>query len=423
MMLLLLLGTLLQAVEAKLVIDVAHFGGPEPERRYQFAAKFGVAPGGGDYAVRVRMPDSPIPGNVEVNIFVDSEWDAIANNDALPSCSKEGRSMPRTTETLQVDEDGEWSAWLNGSLRSMHHPYIAYFALTSCDDSFGDVARRTQFQFRALQFDTSQFSFELRWMFDISTAVLVIQVAYGIYFAFRTYLFCRRLGAFHPVLMVLAGAIGVQCMAEGINCFHMLVYSLDGRGMKPVEIMSEVMLMLAQVLVSGIFLVIGIGYTLMPWKDDDLESVAVLICCIFAVHSMLVSLGHVEEEQHDKHHHNEGFLGYAIVAIRLAIYFFFVRGARKTKQACGLQIQAFLDKFLIVGSAYFLAYPGLFIAVHLLPNHYHHPVWQTGSMIIQCAAIVGLSHLFFNRGEYFKLSSVSASMLAGGPHTGTPKGD
>eukprot|EP00931_Biecheleriopsis_adriatica_P065836 TRINITY_DN40302_c0_g1_i1.p1 TRINITY_DN40302_c0_g1~~TRINITY_DN40302_c0_g1_i1.p1 ORF type:complete len:440 (+),score=71.70 TRINITY_DN40302_c0_g1_i1:67-1386(+) len=414
-----------RGAEAKIASGSIYLGGSDAANHWRYVDKFGVAVGDGSYAVRAKLdrPDHrklDASATVEMDILTDEDWESAM---LLPACGHEGRSSRAAQSVpLRLDPDGAWSDWQTGVLQARSRPYIAYFALKECRNEFSDgFQRRVRYEIKALQHDGCQFSFELRYMPSINSWMLGLLVTYTVYFAIRCFSFYQSAGSFHPVLMVLTAVVAIHVLAESFHMLNLFVYSIDGRGMKPIEMLSEVMLMLAQVLVTSLFLCIGLGYTLLEQKENDMESVAALTAVMFAVHGALVSLGHLDDS-HDKHHQNAGLVGYAMLVIRLGIYGWFMWGIKKTNEAGGLRMQAFLNKFSKIGCCYFLSYPVIFAIAKLCPHYYQHPVLQVGLLVMQFASIIWLSHLFLTRGEYFKLSTLNTSALPCGPKAGITKG-
>lgn len=78
-------------------------------------------------------------------------------------------------------------------------------------------------------------------------------------------------------------------------------------------------------------------------------------------------------------------------------------GIRSLRASGGIKLQNFLSTFEILGSAYFLAFPAIFLLVQLLAAYLQHPVLQTTLLAVQTASWLWLADLFLSkRGNYFE---------------------
>merc|ERR1711907_371739 len=100
-------------------------------------------------------------------------------------------------------------------------------------------------------------------------------------------------------------------------------------------------------------------------------------------------------------------------SIRLGLYVWFIVALQRSEQRGGLRLQSFLKEFKVAGSLYFLAFPVIFLVVQLFAPYLQHPIMQTGFMSMQAASHIWLSSLFLSRGNYFKVSVLSSSLLPG----------
>jgi len=147
---------------------------------------------------------------------------------------------------------------------------------------------------------------------------------------------------------------------------------------------------------------------------DELALVKPITFAVCVVHAALVAVGKLHGDSHFKHHQSEGVLGWALVALRLGLYIWFVVAIKESQQKGGFRMQAFLQQFRTAGSIYFLAYPVLFVVVQIFAPYLQHPIMQTGLLTMQTASHFWLASLFLSRGNYFKASALGSSVLPGG---------
>jgi len=172
--------------------------------------------------------------------------------------------------------------------------------------------------------------------------------------------------------------------------------------------------MLSQVVVSTLLLTIAQGYTLGSAREATVGSVRPIAAAISVLHIVLVAQCKAQGDHSDKHHENEGAIGWALLLARLVLYGWFVKSIGALRETGGFRLQGFLQSFQFAGSLYFLSYPAIFFIVKAFAPYLQHPVMQIGLVVMQTASSVWLSDLFLTRGEYFRVSTLSSSLLPGG---------
>merc|ERR1712039_376164 len=128
--------------------------------------------------------------------------------------------------------------------------------------------------------------------------------------------------------------------------------------------------MASQVLHTTLILIIAQGHTLLPSSSGvisghgcDVRFMKGVVAVVLVLHAALVGLGKLQDGASFKHHENDGPVGWAILAIRLALYTWFLQSLHVLRQRAGFRLDAFLQQFRIAGSIYFLAYPVIFMVV------------------------------------------------------------
>jgi len=159
---------------------------------------------------------------------------------------------------------------------------------------------------------------------------------------------------------------------------------------------------------------IALGYTLLHMSMDELALLKPITLAVCVVHAALVAAGKLCGDSNFKYHENEGVVGWALLALRLGLYMWFVVAIKASQQKGGFRLQAFLQQFCTAGTIYFLAYPVLFVVVQVFAPYLQHPIMQTGLLTMQTASHCWLASLFLSRGNYFKASVLGSSLLPGG---------
>ncbi|CAE8583701.1 unnamed protein product, partial [Polarella glacialis] len=214
--------------------------------------------------------------------------------------------------------------------------------------------------------------------------------------------FAQSAGVVHSAIWALAGVVVLQFAAQALHTVHLLEYRSNGRGLWPAELLSEVLCVVAQMVQTTLLNLIGMGYTIEDSAKLNWPKVAALIISSLGLHLALVFLSKLGAGAADNFHQHDGMAGWAMLALRLLLYAFFLHAVHGTGRNGGFRLQSFLGQFRLAGSLYFLGYPFLFlVSLPLAP--YLRPILLTGGILTsQILSNLWLSSLFLSRGEYFK---------------------
>jgi len=415
--LLLLNGLLL--VEAKVQAGHMRLGGAQDDSRWHYAGKFGYAIGTGTYEIRLRMTSPPssseIKPSVDMDIFLDQEW---GKAEALPECHR-ARDGParKSHRRLEIGRSGSWSEWQGGSLQQVVRPHVWYFALSACrhfENRPESEVLEMDYEIRWRQFDNSELSIELRQMPTASLVGLLGMSALLLGVAVRVRSLHRSCGRIHPVVQALVGAAALQWFSQALHLAHLIVYKENGVGVPSAEVLADVLAMLSQTLISILLIAIAQGYSLRRVKQSEATWTLSLAAFVAILHVALVLAGKLQGEAHYKFHDQEGAVGWMLLAVRISLFACFLVRVRAMHDSSGYRLQNFLHRFKLAGSAYFLAFPLVFLTVKLLAPYVQHPVLQLGLLTMQTGAGLWLAELFLSRGSFFEVSELSSSLLPGG---------
>jgi hypothetical protein len=228
--------------------------------------------------------------------------------------------------------------------------------------------------------------------------------------------FRRSAGALHPVIWALAAAVILRYASHFSNLVHLIKYRDDGVGLRFFNVVAEVLFTMSQAIHITLLIAIARGYTLLPSRKEDSkpEFPGLTLVASLAAHAGLVCFDKLQEATSPhRHHENDGIAGWTMIFIRLALFIAFVRAAQATRECGGLMLKDFMQKFQLAGSLYFLAYPLVFLLAQVFAPYLRHPIIVVGLLVTQAKADMWLADLFLERGAYFKVSSLNASLLPG----------
>mmetsp|Transcript_29375 Transcript_29375/g.84437 ORF Transcript_29375/g.84437 Transcript_29375/m.84437 type:complete len:432 (-) Transcript_29375:57-1352(-) len=403
----------LSLVVAKVQVMQVTLGNNGTAPRWHFIGKFGFGLGTGRYQIRARESE---PGRLhelaklEIEAYLDEEWpDAEAIADG---CSR--RAYAKRVRSASVGTNGGWGPWHRGGITQAVRPHVWYFAFSACDAQFPNGTFAFDIEFQATQDSGSHFSVESAWS-QQSGAVMLLGFSYFLCdFGRRCHRFWDRTGTLHPVIWTLTGVIVSQYVAQVMHIAHLLWYRWNGVGSPLLEAFAEAVTMSSQVVQTSLMIVIAMGYTLTRTRLGHL-GVFLPVCGLVALAQVaLVVLDKVQGEAAHTFTNHEGMKGWALLAIRLALYMWFQRAARTTAAKGSSRLRNFLDKFQIAASLHFMAYPLTFCLVPIFAPYWRKPIMDFALAATQVCSNLWLASLFLDRGAYFEASSLSASPLPGG---------
>merc|ERR1719343_1986816 len=173
-------------------------------------------------------------------------------------------------------------------------------------------------------------------------------------FVKRARKFGQSAGSVHPVIWTLAIAMITQFVAQIFHTSHLLMYSFDGDGIKALEVLSEILFMISQVMQASLLILIGLGYTLLQSKIGELDLMIPMSFIVGVVHIMLVGFGKIKDDAAYKYHENEGAVGWILLVMRVLLYLWFLWAVNSSSNEGGMGIKRFYFQFRLAGSIYFL---------------------------------------------------------------------
>merc|ERR1719261_1390352 len=127
-----------------------------------------------------------------------------------------------------------------------------------------------------------------------------------------------------------------QFIAQVFHTGHLLRYMYDGSGLKPLEVLSEILFILSQVVQTSLLILIGLGYTLVQSKIGELDLMIPMCFMVAVIHIMLVGFGKIQDDASYKYHENEGAVGWVLLILRLLLFVWFLWAVKSTANEKGV---------------------------------------------------------------------------------------
>jgi len=386
----------------------------DPSLQWKYLSKFSYGMGIGRSRIRVRnkgiVPDygsDHIPYSVKVEIYMDEDWPGVEANPVI--CERQNSA--RLQHEVHFSSGGLWSDWSTNMYSQSIRPHMWFFAISDCDNMLGNHSHQLEVEMVMIQENDSEVSYENRWALTTNVIALVVFGLFSVNLFRKSGSFRQINGALHPVITTLGVAIVLQLTGHLFHTRHLWAYSGDGVGLVWSETVSEIFFMLSQVLIAALLIIIAGGYTLTRSKVGDMELIIISSWLVAFVHVLAVIAGKYRDDDAWRFHEHEGAHGWLLFALRLALWAWFVFAARSTAADAGGALKNFLQGFSLVGSAYFLSYPIMFIVVRIFAAYLQTAILTAGITSMQVASVAWLGSLFLSRGAYFQVSSLNSSQL------------
>jgi len=398
--------------EAKMKTGTITIGGVKEDSRWKYLSKFGYDIGKGTYAVRLKAIRPLLAEEKEVmlDIYLDEKWEKIDTNG--PACDKV--EFRNTKHPVKLPLNAEWSHWINGTLSQKVRPHVWYFGLSDCGGEHLPTSTRIKYEFLALQESESHFSVEMDSVLIMHFIEVVVLILFSIYFTRQCHRFTQSAESLHAVVWALMTAALVLFVGKMLSLFHWWSYAENGFGVKGVDVLAEICVMISQVTMASLLITIAHGYTLLQNKIGELDVIVPISFMVSIIHVLLTGFGKITDDAAHKWHDNEGLVGWLIVFCRIALAVWFSLAFKWTWDAAAPRLRVFLMKFGTVSIVYFFSYPLLFFVTGFFAPYVRQKVSHFGQFFIHWFSLFWLARMFLERGEYFQVSTLNSSFLPGG---------
>lgn len=269
-------------------------------------------------------------------------------------------------------------------------PHVWYFAVSDCNGTLQNGTQTLQVEFRARQEDKSEFSAEQRWSLTFGGFNWAAFTFFLADFCRRCRDFSQSAGTVHPVIWALGAAVLLQYVSLCSSMGHLTLYSRNGYGNPALSLLSDIIAVMSQVLLTSLLIAIAMGYTLIKDKLEDMENVMPLCMFVAIFHLVLLGCGKLQDESPSKFHDHEGMVGLLLAFLRLVSFAWFLWALRGTAADGGMRLLPFLTKFKLAGSLYFLSYPLLAFVVSFLAPYWQPPIMTSGLLVMQAGSSIAL---------------------------------
>jgi len=236
------------------------------------------------------------------------------------------------------------------------------------------------------------------------------------------------LGHFHPVIEALGVALLLHYASMSTLLVHYWGYASDGIGFPFLNYVSIFCHESGKLALTTLFIVISQGWTITSDKIPNRESLVPILGTTTILELIGLVVQYIYADSHDAYssRSREGGTGFCLILLQVALYCWFLDGVKKCISVESKQMSQRHDFFLAFAfccSIWFLAEPFLVLLSVLFANYYRQRILVGGGLLIQSVSLCLLARLFLWPSLYFKISTMSESVLpfGRGASTGAPE--
>ena len=214
-------------------------------------------------------------------------------------------------------------------------------------------------------------------------------------------------------IVILGSAIFSQFSGVFFELVHLWIYAYNGTGIMFFDLLYQIFEVVSGIIVTTLFILIANGWTLKYRNFPDAEVYVPTALFVIAVSLAIVVIGRISEDSYDKYSEYQGISTFLLVVFRVASWGWFVFLAWDMERNSGVRLMNFMFEFLIAGSAYFLAMPGVVLLSWVFEPYVRKKVIALLLNLIQVLVFTFVMRLFGGKSDYYKLSTMSESVLPG----------
>ncbi|CAG9314587.1 unnamed protein product [Blepharisma stoltei] len=399
---------LLNIVAAKLVSNTIYFSEEHP---WKYLTKFAVDTGITHWQLKAKFAK---PENKEsadkvaavFSIYIDDQLEEILS---LQDCKMKAE-LGRRRQRIFIPRNGDW-AEISGSFPQRKTPHIWYFSLSDCEGA--TYGEKLKVELHITDDSGSEFSLEdygLIYLYPVVLLAFLLVLSKNLMRLIENF---KATDDIQPAVLILNISIGCEFIGIISEIIHLWIYSNNGRGFFIFEFFYQALDTISALLITVLFIIMASGWTL-KYKDFPEPDLAIpIIVTIIMLHLVIIGVGSITEDSYYHFSDYDGITGALLIFVRVALWAWFVYYIKSLYESVRGGMIAFVLNFSIIVSAYFLSLPILVVISWIFKTYLRNKIVTIGGCVIQIAVSSFLTHLFSKKSHYYKISTLSDSVLPG----------
>lgn len=177
----------------------------------------------------------------------------------------------------------------------------------------------------------------------------------------------------------------------------MSIYAQNGKGFFLMHLFAQLFYIMAQFTITVLLILIAWGWTINFLDLEDFDIYIPLIILLGVIHTMIIGINKLTDDQYYKYHIYDGFAGIIIILLRIGMFVYFLIGLVKTYKKARLLVKNFIMRFGIYSSMYLLAVPILVLVANFAAPYTRNKIVQVGSLLLMIVCQFMLSYTFTSK--------------------------
>ena len=376
----------------------------------QYITKFGVDLGTGKWELRlkltkgIRYQKKGVLLEIPLLLYRDSDWDS-----SVFQChfTEKAQSHP-----LQIPADGSWSDTFSGDIGEPEVPHIWFFVLADCSKILGEKSK-LRIELDIKSGDESELSVEMKGLKRIYYVVCAFFTLLLGRNVFKLYKHFSEEEEIEAVLVMLNISVVCEFISMVFYILHISAYESNGKGVSVFEFFGSAGNFICDFIMICLLLLIAQGWSI-TFREFPSPEVYISVMIILGFMHFLLSA--IEMSLSDAYYlfsNYEGILGWLIFVSRLMMVAWLYWNLSDIIDNVPNNTNLFLRRFGLASAFYILALPLLIGIAQVLPPYKRHKFIVGSNILVQGFAMFVLSWLFTSKSSYYKISTMSGSILPG----------
>ena len=373
-----------------------------------YLTKFGVDLGTGKFELKLKLFKGNKERNtqktlpVKLRLYRDIDWDTKTF-----TCENENFA---SQEVIQVPADGRWSELLKGEVGEKDTPHIWFFMIADCENVLGNPAK-LKADLKLVSGDDSHLSVEMKGMKRIYLALCVLFIALLGRNLWALYKHFTTKDEIESNIVLLNIAIFFQFVSQLCHIFNIMTYEYNGKGVGAFELLGNSGGFVSEFLMITMLALIAEGWTI-TYKDFPVPEIYIpVIMIVGMVNLVLALISRISEDAYYLFSSFEGTTGVCILVFRLLLLGWFVYQYKNLLKEAPASTHSFLKRFGVMSGIYIMGLPLIIYSSQVLAPYKRHKAIVGANLLVQSVTMLVLSWLFTTNSRYYKISTMSNSML------------
>jgi len=273
--------------------------------KFIYITKFAFDSGDGFFTFKAYSKHLDEEKNLTFNIFSDEEW---SNSKNIENCNEKILSA-RYSQVITLNPINNFHFQFNHSFKQEQKTQMWFFTLSNCNlsQNYHTIYFQIIIELNIINSNKEEFSSDESGILTILLTILCFSILSLLYLILLYHKESKRMSSFMRPTMLLLFALIAFILTILFDVIHYFVFTFDGKGSLFFHVLSVLMEIESQFLVTLLLILLSWGWTITFVNIIDLELYIPLIVMANLMHLIIAGLTFVTFDGENKFHDYEGF--------------------------------------------------------------------------------------------------------------------